>query len=210
MFSTTLSLMSVPQTDTLMERAQAGDSDAFCEICRAHETRLLRQAHSLCGDSSQAEDLAQETLVEAWKSLRRYNNQCLFFTWLCAILLNRYKSSFRAHPPIAISTLSGSDQENFRNTMENLADSTIPPDQTTEDNERRALIRQCIDDLPEKQRQVIYLRFYVDDSLDSIAAALGCSVGTVKSRLFNALERLRTMKALHSQILISQSEVVKP
>ena len=78
--------------------------------------------------------------------------------------------------------------------MENLADSTIPPDQTTEDNERRALIRQCIDDLPEKQRQVIYLRFYVDDSLDSIAAALGCSVGTVKSRLFNALERLRTMK----------------
>jgi DNA-directed RNA polymerase specialized sigma24 family protein len=53
--------------------------------------------------------------------------------------------------------------------------------------------------LPAKQQQVIHLRFYVDDSLGGIAAALGCSVGTVKSRLFNALDKLRGMNALGEQ-----------
>jgi len=52
--------------------------------------------------------------------------------------------------------------------------------------------------LPAKHQQVIYLRFYVDDSLEGIAAALGCSVGTVKSRLFHALDKLRGMKAAGS------------
>jgi len=53
--------------------------------------------------------------------------------------------------------------------------------------------------LPAKQQQVIYLRFYVDHSLGGIAAALGCSVGTVKSRLFHALEKLRAMNVLSEQ-----------
>jgi RNA polymerase sigma-70 factor (ECF subfamily) len=53
--------------------------------------------------------------------------------------------------------------------------------------------------LPTKHQQVIYLRFYVDNSLEGIAAALGCSVGTVKSRLFHALDKLRGMNALNAQ-----------
>ena len=59
-----------------------------------------------------------------------------------------------------------------------------------------ALLFGCIQALPEKHQQIIYLRFYVDNSLEGIAAALGCSVGTVKSRLFRALDKLRTMNAL--------------
>ena len=50
--------------------------------------------------------------------------------------------------------------------------------------------------LPEKQRVVVYLRFFADESLEGIAEALACSLGTVKSRLFNGLERLRLMSAL--------------
>jgi len=57
-------------------------------------------------------------------------------------------------------------------------------------------VRACIQTLPAKHQQVIYLRFYADDSLEGIAAVLGCSVGTVKSRLFHALEKLRAMNAL--------------
>ena len=57
------------------------------------------------------------------------------------------------------------------------------------------LVQQCIQALPAKHQQVIHLRFYVDDSLEGIAAALGCSVGTVKSRLFHALDKLRGMNA---------------
>lgn len=64
---------------------------------------------------------------------------------------------------------------------------------------RAELFRACADSLPPKQRQVVYLRFYVDDSLEAIASAVGCSVGTVKSRLFYALEKLRRMKIVASE-----------
>jgi len=62
--------------------------------------------------------------------------------------------------------------------------------------ERDALVRQCLARLPEKHRQVVYLRFYVDTSLEGIAATLGCSVGTIKSRLFHALRKLSRMSEL--------------
>jgi RNA polymerase sigma-70 factor (ECF subfamily) len=65
--------------------------------------------------------------------------------------------------------------------------------------ERAAFLRHCVEQLPPKHREVIHLRFYVDHSLDGIAAALGCSVGTVKSRLFHALDRLRAMNKARPQ-----------
>ena len=68
-------------------------------------------------------------------------------------------------------------------------------------------MRNCIEALPPKHRQVIYLRFYVDDSLEGIAAALGCSVGTVKSRLFHALDKLRGMNALNAQFVKLKTNV---
>ncbi len=60
-------------------------------------------------------------------------------------------------------------------------------------------MRRCIGALPAKHQQVIHLRFYVDESLEGIAEALGCSVGTVKSRLFHAMEKLRAMNAMNAE-----------
>ena len=75
------------------------------------------------------------------------------------------------------------------------------PDEAAELRDQTALVRRCIDALPAKHQQVIYLRFYMDDSLEGIAAALGCSVGTVKSRLFHALDKLRGMNAMNAQFM---------
>jgi RNA polymerase sigma-70 factor, ECF subfamily len=69
-----------PDSQGLLERARAGDAEAFGELCRMHETGLLRQATALCGNATLAEDLAQDTLVEAWRCLPRYNGRCQFFT----------------------------------------------------------------------------------------------------------------------------------
>ncbi len=181
----------------LIELARAGDADAFTELYRSYGTRLLRQAMALCGNAAPAEELAQDTLVEAWKSLRRYNGRCEFFTWLCAILLNRYHNSIRRNRFAWFSRHRGDDE--FTDSLDNLADRNSRPDQAVEQREQATLVRQCILSLPPKHQQVIFLRFYVDNSLEGIAAALGCSVGTVKSRLFHALEKLRRMKALQSQ-----------
>jgi RNA polymerase sigma-70 factor (ECF subfamily) len=143
-----------------------------------------------------AEDLAQDTLMEAWKCLRRFNERCQFFTWLCAILSNRYCNTVRRKRPFAFSTLSRLDSEGFQTTVNNLADEHSSPDQAVLVREQAAVVRGCIEALPPKQRQVIVMRFFGDDSLEGIAAALDCSVGTVKSRLFHALEKLRAMNAL--------------
>ncbi len=190
---------SVPRSDcpsipALLDRAQAGDADAFGVLCRAHEERLLRQALVLCGNETQAEDLAQDALVAAWRSLRRYNRQCQFFTWLCAILLNLHRKQCRNRRFFRWFVVSKDGDE--REPWEQVADPASTPDAEVEQFDDAERMRQCIRNLPPKHQQVIHLRFYVDDSLPGIAAALGCSVGTVKSRLFNALEKLRAMNAL--------------
>ena len=185
-------------TRSLLDQARAGDAEAFSEICRVHGTRLLRQAVTLCGNLTLAEDLAQDTLVEAWKSLRRYNGRCQFFTWLCAILLNRYRNVLREDRFQLASAPDGRDQDEFEKQT-NLPDHTALPDQAIELREQAVLVRQCVQTLPVKHQQVIYLRFYVDDSLEGIAVALGCSAGTVKSRLFHALDKLRKMNAFSAQ-----------
>ena len=201
MFSLNPAFVEIETSDTrsLLDRAREGDTEAFSEICRVHETRLWRQAIALCGDATLAEDLAQDTLVEAWKCLRRYNGRCQFFTWLCAILLNRYRNTVRAKRPVPLSSLAGHDRKECQNSLDNLADQDSSPDQAAQLREQATLVRNCIQALPTKHQQVIYLRFYVDDSLEGIAAALGCSVGTVKSRLFHALHKLRGMNALNAQ-----------
>ncbi|MGA9777603.1 MAG: sigma-70 family RNA polymerase sigma factor [Verrucomicrobiia bacterium] len=191
--------IETPDTRSLLDLARAGDAEAFGGLCRAYETRLLRQATLLCGNATLAEDLAQDTLVEAWKCLRRYNGRCQFFTWLYAILLNRHRNLLRQKSPLPFSAFARLDRDEFQKNIGNLADQNSRPDESAQFQEQAAQVRACIQALPARQQQVVYLRFYADDSLEGIAAALGCSVGTVKSRLFYALDKLRGMSVLNAQ-----------
>src|SRR5258705_41971 len=122
----------VAEAWSLLDRAQAGDCEAFGQICRTYETRLLRQAMTLCGNEALAEDLAQDTLVEAWKCLRRYNGRCQFFTWLCAILLHRYRNAFRKNRLLAGAALSGQDRADCAGKFEGLTDRGAIPDEGIE------------------------------------------------------------------------------
>jgi RNA polymerase sigma-70 factor (ECF subfamily) len=198
----------IPDPRSLLDQARAGDPEAFGEICRIHETRLLRQAIALCGNLTLAEDLAQDTLVEAWKSLHRYNGRCQFFTWLCAILLNRHRNVLRGNRLRPVFPFGTEVQGEWEQPAGNLPDQATLPNQAIEQREQALLVRQCVQALPAKHQQVIYLRFYVDDSLEGIAAALGCSVGTVKSRLFHALDKLRKMNALNAQMSVFKAKEV--
>ena len=180
----------------LIGQARSGDGEAFGELCHEHGPRLLRQATALCGDASAAEDLVQETLIEAWRCLPRYDGQCRFFTWLCSILIHRHRNSRRKRWPLPFSFLFGSEHERAEISVSFTADPAPGPGILAEQAEHGARMLRVLDRLPAKQREVIYLRFYADDSLEGIAAAVGCSVGTVKSRLFHGLERLRQIKSV--------------
>lgn len=180
----------------LLARARAGDPDGFCLLIEPLQARLLRQAAALTGEVSLAEDIVSETLVAAWKSFSRYNGSCQLSTWLYAILLHRYQKSVRRarSRPIALAWLSLFEARDLSNRQENLAAPGPSPAEVVAQNETLAQLRQCIERLPEKHARVILLRFFEDASLPDMAAVLGCSIGTVKSRLHHALEKLRKLK----------------
>jgi RNA polymerase sigma-70 factor (ECF subfamily) len=187
---------STPETEVAvyLARAQQGDADAFGELCRVFEAPLRRQAMALCGNAVAADDLAQDTLVSAWKSLPRYNGRCQFFTWLTAILMHHHHSRLRQ--PWTRWVWPHGHESGAASPLDHLADEADGPDQALVQSEHAALMRQNLENLPKKHREVVVLRFYVDESLEGIAAVLNCSVGTVKSRLFHALEKLRKMKGV--------------
>jgi RNA polymerase sigma factor (sigma-70 family) len=172
----------------LIALSREGDVAAFSRLVQEHQSRLLAQALAFCGDPHQARDLAQETMVAAWKSLARFDGSCRFFTWLYAILLRQHRKSlgwFSRRLPLA--TLQ---QQAAAERHENAA--VCEP--SARDDEEAALLRAMVTALPAKHREVIRLRFYAEAGEAEIAAALGISTGTVKSRLHHAMEKLRQMK----------------
>jgi RNA polymerase sigma-70 factor (ECF subfamily) len=175
--------------------ARRGDSDAFMELCSSIEDRLLRQANFLCKDPDAAQDLAQETLFAAWKSFRKYNGNCQFFTWVCGIMIRQYRNYLRKSRRFPLSFSWFTDKSNSPElNLEDLVCASEPPG-TAGNPDLDFQLRRCLQELSPKHREVVYLRFYANDSMEGIGRALGCSTGTVKSRLFHAMAHLRKMKA---------------
>lgn len=180
-------------TADLLTRARAGESAAFCRLAAEHEGRLLQQASGLARDQGAAEDLVAETLVEAWRSLGRYDGSCRFSTWLFSILLHRHQKALRRarSRPIPLAALPSAEADERRQAQESLPAPGPSPAEEAMRHEAAGKLREAVQALPEKHQRVILLRFFEDASLPEIAAVLGCSVGTVKSRLHYALENLR-------------------
>jgi RNA polymerase sigma-70 factor (ECF subfamily) len=174
--------------DELVTLARDGDVRAFSRLMEAHQPRLMGQALAFCGEMQRAQDLVQETMIAAWKSLRRYDGSCRLFTWLYVILLRQHQRAlgwFARRLPLP--------------TAEQLAAAALHESATTQDGDTTMavesdLLRAMVAALPTRHREVIRLRFYADASEAEMAAALGISQGTVKSRLHHALEKLRRMK----------------
>ncbi len=180
----------------LLARARAGDAEAFCHLIGPLQASLLRQAVALAGDLTTAEDLVSETLVAAWASLPRYNETCRLSTWLHAILLHRHHKTLRRarSRPISLAWLPWFQARELAGRHHELPYLGPSPGDIATQDEVILQMRRCVEMLPEKHRRIIWLRFFEDASLPDIATVLGCSVGTVKSRLHHALEKLRKMK----------------
>lgn len=176
--------MRADEEANLIRRSQAGEVAAFQHLANEHAALLWRCAFALCKDSHWAEDLAQETLIEAWRSLGRFDSRrCRFSTWLYGILRNRFLKGRRLNAvrPSASDVLARQSSR------------ASPPDRSAETSEDARRVRQAVSELPQEHRQVVELRFFAGAALEEIAATLGCPLGTVKSRLHNALEKLRQM-----------------
>lgn len=179
-----------PAEQVWIDAARNGDCAAFDRLCDVHGDRLLQQALVLCGERGWAEDLVQETLIAAWRSLHRFHGGCRFFTWLCSILIHRHGSGLRSRWHRARRVL-----DSFTTTDgEHRASQIAAPELEATTGDEARWILENLRRLPLAQREVIQLRFFAGESLAGIATATGVPEGTVKSRLFHALNRLRAMK----------------
>jgi RNA polymerase sigma-70 factor (ECF subfamily) len=186
-----------PQAEReLLPLARAGDAAAFCRILRPLETRLFRQAALLAKDLGAAEDLVSETRMRAWRHLARYNETCRFSTWLYAILLHCHQEAARRarSRPVSLAHYPRGEANQLQEQQANMASPDLSPSLMALQSEIVVQLNRCVQMLAEKHREVIQLRFFEEASLPDMAAVLGCSIGTVKSRLHHALEKLRRMK----------------
>ncbi len=178
----------------LIRRLQTGEQQAFQQIAGQHTEQLFRCALTLCRDRQLAEDISQETLLEAWKSFGRFDGRCRFSTWLYGILRHRFlKTRERAARRIVAESSSDDPQSTSQTTSLTNSKVAADPALDTERAEDAERVRKAVAALPDEHRQVIELRFFADAKLEDIAAALDIPLGTVKSRLHNGLEKLRQL-----------------
>jgi RNA polymerase sigma-70 factor (ECF subfamily) len=172
----------------LVERALEGDLAAFEQLVTRYQNKLVGYAARMLGDHDEAEDVAQEAFVKAYRALDSFRGQAQFSTWLYRIATNLCIDRARAkkrRPQQAYSLDEPLDKDDDKGGRE-LPDSTFEPSQSVEREELRQTVRATMAEMPEKMRQVLVMCDMQGMPYEQIAQILNCPIGTVKSRLFHA------------------------
>jgi RNA polymerase sigma-70 factor, ECF subfamily len=184
----------VSETD-LVKRCQEGDSEAFDELVIRYRTRVFGMIYNMVHNEQDAWDLAQDSFVKAWKSIGRFRGQSSFYTWIYRIVMNVTIDWVRK------KQVKGSGAE-FDDAIQlkeiDPASKTVPkpdalPSERMQQGEIRKEIDKAIAQLSPEHRAVILMKEIEDMQYHEIAETLGCSIGTVMSRLFYARKKLQTL-----------------
>jgi RNA polymerase sigma factor (sigma-70 family) len=173
------------EENELVERARAGDSDAFAALVRGHEEIAFRTAYLITGNSADAEDAAQEGFVKAYRALSRFRAGEPLRPWLLTIVANEARNRRRSAGRRAALALRAAGEERP------IGEAAPSPEAALLAGERRAALLSALGRLREDDRLVIGCRYLLELSEAETAATLGVRPGTVKSRLSRGLERLR-------------------
>jgi RNA polymerase sigma-70 factor (ECF subfamily) len=180
---------------SLVARAQAGDISAFERLSSAYADRLFMLLLRLLGDRGEAEDVAQEVMLRAWRGIARFQGQSSYFTWLYRIAVNEANRALekKARRPAGVSI---GPQE-----LQLPASLAYDPSRQAENSELRRVLGQALAELPPALRTAIVLRDVEGLSTQEAAEIAGVSQAAFKSRLHQA--RLRVRAAIGDQTLVT-------
>ncbi|HVM71822.1 MAG TPA: sigma-70 family RNA polymerase sigma factor [Anaerolineales bacterium] len=178
----------------LIEQAQRGDRNAYGELVSRYYPGVVRVVYRLCGDTSLAEDMAQEAFLRGWTALPSFHPQSSLRNWLYRIAVNATLDVFRRRPEESLE----------EQAAQMVPDQAASPEAAMIEKERAALLQQAMRALPEAARTVLVLREYGGLAYQEIASILEVPVGTVMSRLNYARNRLREL--LKDQLLLLENE----
>lgn len=167
--------------EQLLQLALTGDSLAFGRLCERHRAVVWRVAASVA-DGSVADDIAQDTVVRAYRSLRSYRREAPFAAWLCRIALNAAQDYRRS---------SWFRRVRLFDDAPSLAAAQRDPTLEAMDRLTQRAIRQAVAALPERERTPIWLHYFEGFSVAEIARLCDTPEATVRSRIKAGLRRLR-------------------
>lgn len=179
----------------LLERARRGDREAFGGLVRRHQDRAFNLAYQMVRNREDALDISQEAFARAFASLPSFKGEASFTTWLHRIVVNLAIDSLRRGQRGRAATY-----DDTRGAPED-ARAEFParddPAATLETKQVRALLARGMAQLPPAQRAVLVLREIEGLSYEEISRTVGCTLGTVMSRLFYARRRLQRLLKAH-------------
>ncbi len=181
--------------DELVKRCQEGDTEAFGELVRRYEGRIYSIVYHYVRNPEDAVDITREVFIKAFNSIKRFRGTAKLSSWLCRIAINQSIDFVRRKRTVRFESLEGGQAgpEGEGPGERDFPDPGRTPEEAVVGEELAQRIARAVDKLSEKLRTVIILREYEGMSIEEIAEVLGCSQGTVKSRIFRARERLRRM-----------------
>jgi RNA polymerase sigma-70 factor, ECF subfamily len=180
----------------LMQRIRAGETDLFYELIRPYERGVFFAAASMLGNDADAEEVAQEAMLKAFKNLASFRQESKFSTWLIQIAMNEAKMKLRKdrrHLYDSIDNGQTTDEGDYIPT--DFADWREIPSGTLEQRELREALEKALKSLPEKYRTVLILRDVQQMSIAETAQILGLSEENVKTRTSRARLQMRDLLA---------------
>jgi RNA polymerase sigma-70 factor, ECF subfamily len=179
----------------LVEAARNGDQEAFGALVKKYMPRALAFARQMTGNPDDAQDLAQDAFIKAYKSLDSFKGGSSFYTWFIRILSNVCLDFLRKKTFIKkiFFFAAPDDEDEGLNAVEQAPDTSRSgsPDMPLEQKELRTALKKALLSLPPRQRAVFLMKHEEDLKLSEIAVALKISEGAVKAHLFRAIDALR-------------------
>ena len=173
----------------VIERVLSGDVNAYEQLVTQYEKSVYNLALRMTDNPEDAADMAQEAFIKAYNSLSSFRGDSKFSVWLYRIVSNVCLDFLRRQSRRPAVSLSVEDDDGEETQLDD-PDESMSPESQLERKLTRESVREGLRQLPEDYRQILLLRELQGLSYDEISQTLGIGVGTVKSRIFRAREKL--------------------
>jgi RNA polymerase sigma-70 factor (ECF subfamily) len=185
---------SSAEDSALVRAAQGGDMPAFEELVARHRDKLYARAYSMMRNEEEAIDLSQEAWVKGWQRLRQFQGESSFGTWMTRIVINLCLDQLRKQKRQRAESIEVMDEESG-GVERQMPVITVNPTAGLERAELRERIDRALGQLSYEHRTALALHEFEELEYKEIAKVMGCSIGTVMSRLFYARRKMAVLLA---------------
>lgn len=181
---------AAPTDQELIRQTLDGDGGAYAIIVDRYQRKIYRVAYSIARDETEADAIAQDTFVQAFTHLAKFEGRAGLETWLTRIAINRAHDTLRRRRFVSLFTFRD-DGDGERETMLEPVDERPDPERQLMSSQIRSAIARAEKQLSAQQKVIFRLRHYENLALEEIAEHLGLQSGTVRAHLFRAIHKVR-------------------